>query len=116
MATPSPGPSDPENTCNGTFSLENVLSNPENLEHPKYREEDKPQGGWDEEGVEQSAAEGFCIECEGVLLFCFRDGVYLLICGVQINQPKCSVKIARTIIAKCVSRHSTGKVLERVMS
>ena len=47
--------------------LENILDNPENLEHPKYREEDKPEGGWDEEAIEMPATEGFCIECEGGL-------------------------------------------------
>lgn len=49
--------------------LENILDNPENLEHPKYREEDKPEGGWDEEAIEMPATEGFCIECEGGLPF-----------------------------------------------
>lgn len=55
-----------EKQQNGTFSLENILgANHEVLEHPKYREEDKPPGGWDEEITEKPAAEGYCVECEG---------------------------------------------------
>jgi hypothetical protein len=47
------------------FSLENILGDHEDLEHPKYREQDMPLGGWDEEAVEKPVANGFCIECEG---------------------------------------------------
>jgi hypothetical protein len=51
-------------STNGIFSLANILSeNHESIEHPGVR--DKPEGGWDEEPVENTAAEGFCIECEG---------------------------------------------------
>jgi hypothetical protein len=116
MALSTPGPSNPETIPNATFSLENILGNHENLEHPKYREEDKPLGGWDEEFIEKPAAEGFCIECEGGLpFFCSRDRRDELICEVQINRLRCSVRIARIIIAKCASRRNTGKVLEKDM-
>ena len=70
MASLSLGPANPEKPSSESFSLENILGDHENLEHPKYREEDKPVGGWDEETIEKSAADGFCIECEGVLPLC----------------------------------------------
>lgn len=61
---------DTENPANGAFSLENILgASHETLEHPKFREEDKPAGGWDEESAELPAAEGFCVECEGSISF-----------------------------------------------
>lgn len=66
MAEP-PAEASQANAASGsaTFSLENILSNHDDLEHPKYREEDKPAGGWDEDTAEKPAAEGYCIECEG---------------------------------------------------
>jgi hypothetical protein len=56
-----------------TFTLENILgSNHEAVEHPRLKENDLdgatgPAEGWDEESVSRPAAEGFCVECEGVL-------------------------------------------------
>jgi len=45
------------------FSLDNILNGDhENLEHPTAK--DAPEGGWDEESRNASAAPGFCIECE----------------------------------------------------
>ncbi|KAJ8086986.1 hypothetical protein PM082_005811 [Marasmius tenuissimus] len=51
---------------NGTFSLENILSNNhETLEHPGTVNGSavKPSG-WDEEDSERPIAEGYCVECE----------------------------------------------------
>jgi hypothetical protein len=56
------GPSSPNKH---SFSLENILGNHENLEDPKFREEDKLEAGWDEEAAEKPVEAGFCIECEG---------------------------------------------------
>lgn len=72
MASPSLGSSNPEKPSNGLFSLENILGDHENLEHPKYKEADKPVGGWVEEAadLDRPAADGFCIECEGIPSFC----------------------------------------------
>ncbi|KZP06726.1 hypothetical protein FIBSPDRAFT_763913 [Athelia psychrophila] len=65
MASPAAEASQAQPTPeNAIFSLENILSNHDDLEHPKYREEDKPTGGWDEDSTEKPAAEGYCIECE----------------------------------------------------
>ena len=95
-----------EKQRNGTFSLENILSaNHERLEHPKYREEDKPPGGWDEEIVEKPTEEGYCVECEG------QTPLYLLRYNLrhpQTNLPKSSVKIARMPTVTSALMHSTG--------
>lgn len=70
MASPAAEASQAQPTPeNAIFSLENILSNHDDLEHPKYREEDKPTGGWDEDSTEKPAAEGYCIECEGLSRF-----------------------------------------------
>lgn len=63
MAAPAAEhPSVPEKPPNGAFSLENILGeHHENLEHPKFRKELLE----DSEPLENVAAEGFCIECEG---------------------------------------------------
>jgi len=56
-----------------TFTLENILgSNHEAVEHPRLKENDSDSAtrraeGWDEESIDLPTAEGFCIECEGVL-------------------------------------------------
>lgn len=71
MSTPEPRA---ETQTNGNFSLDNILSeNHESLEHPKYREEDKPLGGWDEEVVEKPLVEGYCVECEGNMVYSMTD-------------------------------------------
>lgn len=50
----------------GVFSLATILDEEnDQLEHPDFK--DKPKGGWDEEVKETEAAQGFCIECEGVM-------------------------------------------------
>ncbi|EIW76289.1 hypothetical protein CONPUDRAFT_130825 [Coniophora puteana RWD-64-598 SS2] len=52
------------------FSLQNILGeNHDTVEHPKYQEQldasgSVPAAGWDEEGTEHVAPEGFCVECE----------------------------------------------------
>ena len=49
----------------GTFSLATILGEEnDQLEHPDFK--DKPQGGWDEEVKDTEAAQGYCIECEGM--------------------------------------------------
>lgn len=56
----------------GTFSLENILGEGHELvEHPGLADNAASAGGsgWDEESTEKVAAEGFCIECEGMRYF-----------------------------------------------
>lgn len=67
MTSPAPeaAPTQTNGSSRGIFSLANILGHHDNLEHPKYREEDKPAGGWDEEITEKPVADGFCVECEG---------------------------------------------------
>lgn len=106
-------PLNSDKASNRAFSLENILGNHENLQHPKYREEDKPVSGWDEEVIEKPAVEGFCIECEGWFYFFPVDLGNTLNCGhdglAKIKQLNCSVKIVETAIAKSVSRHNIEK-------
>jgi hypothetical protein len=54
------------------FSLENILGdNHESVEHHGAVTTDAPGEGWDEEVLEDAAVpEGFCVECEGICLFC----------------------------------------------
>lgn len=50
----------------GAFSLATILDEEnDQLEHPDFK--DRPKGGWDEEVKETEAAQGFCIECEGMM-------------------------------------------------
>ncbi|KAL6309843.1 hypothetical protein BKA93DRAFT_287175 [Sparassis latifolia] len=45
------------------FSLATILSDDhDNIEHPNAK--DAPEGSWDEEHHEETAAQGFCVECE----------------------------------------------------
>jgi hypothetical protein len=46
------------------FSLENILGdNHEILEHPGLN--NATAQGWDEDALETTAVEGYCVECEG---------------------------------------------------
>jgi hypothetical protein len=64
----------PNESPSGSFTLENILgSNHEAVEHPRLKEKDSgdatgPGEGWDEESAVRPAADGFCVECEGVWL------------------------------------------------
>lgn len=55
------------------FSLENILGQDhESLEHPGLN--GQVGTGWDEEVKETTAAEGYCIECEGKSFVCLPSG------------------------------------------
>ena len=76
---------------------------------------DKAEGGWDEEAkVDEAVAEGFCIECEGILMppavRFIRDTS-----SSQINPPRSTVRLARTITATSVSLHNTEKARANAM-
>jgi hypothetical protein len=66
--------SQPDESPSGNFTLENILgTNHEAVEHPRLKEKDSgdatgPGEGWDEESAVRPAADGFCVECEGVWL------------------------------------------------
>jgi hypothetical protein len=66
--------SQPDESPSGNFTLENILgTNHEDVEHPRLKEKDSgdatgPGEGWDEESAVRPAADGFCVECEGVWL------------------------------------------------
>lgn len=48
------------------FNLETILGdNHEAVEHPGVLSNGGSAVGWDEEGAETQAAEGYCVECEG---------------------------------------------------
>ena len=52
--------------ANTAFNLETILSNNhEAVEHPGTFSNRASAVGWDEEGAETQAAEGYCVECEG---------------------------------------------------
>jgi hypothetical protein len=66
MVEISPPPTAGHEKVKDGFSLENILGdNHEFIEYPGH-EESTPANGWDEESTKEPAAEGFCIECEGM--------------------------------------------------
>jgi hypothetical protein len=98
----------------GAFSLATIL-NEENdqLEHPDFK--DRPEGGWDEEGKDTQAAEGFCIECEGASMDEKFNVLVLNRLSFQTNLLNSVARLARTIIAKYASPPNIARVLAKAM-
>ena len=101
----SPGLSEAESHSNAPqYSLENILGDDhDKLEHPDVRPE-----GWDEEGAEREAENGYCVECEGAWSDSSfaRHFTYPIYCIAQTNPQKCAAKHAWTTIAMYASLHS----------
>ena len=68
MATQENGDLEMKPAANG-FSLANILNGgDDNLEHPTFKDQPEAEG-WDEEESTAPVAHGYCVECEGVLLY-----------------------------------------------
>lgn len=98
------------------FSLENILgSNHESIEHPGPGSNGAPVTGWDEEAPETAAAEGFCIECEGVSPSpaAGRKRLTNLLNSGQTSLPRSSARHAQMYTVKYASLLNIEKALAR---
>ena len=93
-------------------SLSRILDDEsiEHLGHPQVK--DAPAEGWDEETTGKMLEDGYCVECEGVLISpngfdALPEPILCLM--IQTSQHTCIVNLARKTFARFASRHNIGR-------
>lgn len=101
---PTDGPQEPG------LSLSRILDD-HSIEHLENRRPvDAPAGGWDEEIAVKALEDGYCVECEGMLIslsgFDPPDLFYLM---PQTNRHRCIVNLARTTFVRFALQRNIAK-------
>lgn len=91
------------------LSLSKILDD-ESIEHLEHHQPvDAPADGWDEETTGKVLEDGYCVECEGMLISSsgFDPPEPMHCPTTQTNQRRCTVKLARTTFVRFALQPNT---------